>query len=308
MRTLFLSGQIPLDPATGELVAGDVEAQTARVMENLRAVLAAGGAGFEHVVRTTIFLADLGDFARVNAVYGRYFPGEPPARATVQVAALPAARASRSTPSRSWTERRSARWPAAARRRSSAAGAVRTPLAGRSLAVLILGACGRHVPRDPEGTSFGERGAHAARRVRVPAFVVLPLRTEGAPVDVLGTAGARCTGWTGGAPPIATPPTARTSRSGGATSAPLRRSWPGSWKRRAGPRRSKRSSRMADGPPRSPRITAPPSASARTWTRSGATSCTLSGTRWTSSDRSARGSSGAPHPARWTSRCPAESR
>ncbi|ABS25520.1 RidA family protein [Anaeromyxobacter sp. Fw109-5] len=88
-RTLFLSGQIPLDPATGELVPGDVEAQTARVMENLRAVLAAGGAGFEHVVRTTIFLADLGDFARVNAVYGRYFPGEPPARATVGVAALP---------------------------------------------------------------------------------------------------------------------------------------------------------------------------------------------------------------------------
>ncbi|WP_242345968.1 RidA family protein [Anaeromyxobacter terrae] len=88
-RMLFLSGQIPLDPATGELVPGDIDAQTARVMENLRAVLAAGGAGFEHVVRTTIFLADLADFARVNAVYGRCFPGEPPARATVQVAALP---------------------------------------------------------------------------------------------------------------------------------------------------------------------------------------------------------------------------
>jgi 2-iminobutanoate/2-iminopropanoate deaminase len=88
-RTLWLSGQIPLDPATGELVAGDVAAQTARVMENLRAVLAAAGAGLEHVVRCTIYLADLADFARVNAVYGRAFPADPPARATVQVAALP---------------------------------------------------------------------------------------------------------------------------------------------------------------------------------------------------------------------------
>ncbi len=88
-RTLWLSGQIPLDPATGELVPGDVAAQTARVMENLRAVLAAGGAGFEHVVRCTIYLADLADFAQVNEVYGRWFPKDPPARATVQVAALP---------------------------------------------------------------------------------------------------------------------------------------------------------------------------------------------------------------------------
>ncbi len=88
-RTLWLSGQIPLDPATGELVAGDVAAQTARVMENLRAVLAAAGAGFEHVVRCTIYLADLADFAKVNEVYGRSFPADPPARATVQVAALP---------------------------------------------------------------------------------------------------------------------------------------------------------------------------------------------------------------------------
>jgi 2-iminobutanoate/2-iminopropanoate deaminase len=88
-RTLYLSGQIPLDPATGELVKGDVAEQTARVMENLKAVLAAAGAGFEHVVRTTIFLADLGDFAAVNEVYGRHFPKDPPARATVQVAALP---------------------------------------------------------------------------------------------------------------------------------------------------------------------------------------------------------------------------
>ncbi len=88
-RTLWLSGQIPLDPATGELVPGDVVAQAARVMENLRAVLAAAGAGFEHVVRCTIYLADLGDFAKVNEVYGRAFPGDPPARSTVQVAALP---------------------------------------------------------------------------------------------------------------------------------------------------------------------------------------------------------------------------
>lgn len=88
-RTLWLSGQIPLDPATGELVRGDVTAETARVMENLAAVLAAAGAGFEHVVRCTIYLADLGDFARVNEVYGRYFAADPPARATVQVAGLP---------------------------------------------------------------------------------------------------------------------------------------------------------------------------------------------------------------------------
>jgi len=88
-RTLWLSGQIPLDPATGELVQGDAAAQTERVMENLGAVLAAAGAGFHHVVRCTIYLADLADFAKVNEVYGRRFPKEPPARATVQVAALP---------------------------------------------------------------------------------------------------------------------------------------------------------------------------------------------------------------------------
>jgi 2-iminobutanoate/2-iminopropanoate deaminase len=88
-RTLWLSGQIPLDPATGELVQGDVAAQTERVMENLAAVLAAAGAGFAQVVRCTIYLADLADFAKVNEVYGRRFPKDPPARATVQVAALP---------------------------------------------------------------------------------------------------------------------------------------------------------------------------------------------------------------------------
>jgi len=88
-RTLWLSGQIPLDPGTGELVAGDVAAQTERVMENLGAVLAGAGAGFGDVVRCTIYLADLADFAKVNEVYGRHFQKDPPARATVQVAALP---------------------------------------------------------------------------------------------------------------------------------------------------------------------------------------------------------------------------
>jgi 2-iminobutanoate/2-iminopropanoate deaminase len=91
-RLLFCSGQIPLDPKTGEMLgAGDVRAQAKRVMENLRAVLAAGGASFEHVVKTTIYLADLQDFAHVNEVYGSYFKDAPPARATVQVAGLPKA-------------------------------------------------------------------------------------------------------------------------------------------------------------------------------------------------------------------------
>lgn len=88
-RFLFCSGQIALDPATGQLVQGDVVAQTERVMKNLEAVLAAGGARFDHVVKTTIYLQDLGDFARVNEVYGQYFKSAPPARATIQVAALP---------------------------------------------------------------------------------------------------------------------------------------------------------------------------------------------------------------------------
>ena len=88
-RTLWLSGQIPLDPATGELVKGGIEEQTRRVMENLQAVLAAAGAGFEHVVKCTIFLADLGDFAGMNEVYARHVGDRPPARATVEVAGLP---------------------------------------------------------------------------------------------------------------------------------------------------------------------------------------------------------------------------
>ena len=86
---VFLSGQIPLDPATGQLVAGDITTQTARVMENLRAVLAAAGCSFADVVRTTIYLVDLAHFAAVNEAYGRFFEAPYPARATVQVAALP---------------------------------------------------------------------------------------------------------------------------------------------------------------------------------------------------------------------------
>lgn len=88
-RMVFLSGQIPLDPATGEIVTGDVVAQAERVMKNLEAVLAAAGCTFANVARCGIFLTDLGDFAKVNEVYGRYFPVNPPARATVQVSALP---------------------------------------------------------------------------------------------------------------------------------------------------------------------------------------------------------------------------
>ena len=87
---VFLSGQIPLDPSSGNMVGGDdVEAQTVQVMQNLEAVLAAAGSSFAQVVKSTIFLTDLGDFAVVNRVYGARFEGAPPARATVQVAALP---------------------------------------------------------------------------------------------------------------------------------------------------------------------------------------------------------------------------
>jgi 2-iminobutanoate/2-iminopropanoate deaminase len=86
---LFSSGQIPIDPGSGSLVAGPIEEQTRRVMENLRAVLEAGGTNFGGVVRATIYLTNLSDFAKVNAVYASYFPSAPPARSTVQVAALP---------------------------------------------------------------------------------------------------------------------------------------------------------------------------------------------------------------------------
>jgi 2-iminobutanoate/2-iminopropanoate deaminase len=86
---IFTSGQIPLDPGTQQLVPGDIRAQTERVMDNLSSVLDAAGAGFENVVKATIFVVDLADFATVNEIYGRRFPRSPPARSTVQVAALP---------------------------------------------------------------------------------------------------------------------------------------------------------------------------------------------------------------------------
>ncbi len=88
-KMTFFSGQIPLDPATGELVKGDITAEIIRVMENLKGVLTAAGLDFKNVVRCGIFLTDLSDFARVNEVYSRYFTSEPPARSTIQVAALP---------------------------------------------------------------------------------------------------------------------------------------------------------------------------------------------------------------------------
>jgi 2-iminobutanoate/2-iminopropanoate deaminase len=88
-QLLFVSGQVPIDPATGELVDGDITVQTTRVMNNLDAVLKAGGLSFKEVVRTTIFLADMADFAAVNSVYGTFFSEPYPARATVQVARLP---------------------------------------------------------------------------------------------------------------------------------------------------------------------------------------------------------------------------
>ena len=83
------AGQIALDPATGELVSGGIEEQTRRVLQNLSAVLEAAGSGLSGVVKTTVFMADLGEFARMNAVYAEFFPRNPPARSTVQVAALP---------------------------------------------------------------------------------------------------------------------------------------------------------------------------------------------------------------------------
>ncbi|AUX19845.1 endoribonuclease L-PSP [Sorangium cellulosum] len=86
---VFCSGQIPVDPATGELVAGGIQAQTAQVIKNLGEVLSAAGASWNDVVKTTIFLTDLADFAVVNQVYGAAVGGVLPARATVQVAALP---------------------------------------------------------------------------------------------------------------------------------------------------------------------------------------------------------------------------
>jgi 2-iminobutanoate/2-iminopropanoate deaminase len=85
----YLSGQIPLDPTTQQLLDGDVVAQTERVLENIKAVLAACGSSLDRVLKTTVFLADMGEFARMNEVYGRYFAQNAPARSTVQAARLP---------------------------------------------------------------------------------------------------------------------------------------------------------------------------------------------------------------------------
>lgn len=86
---LFISGQIALDAATGELVQGDVKSETQKVMENLQAILTEAGFSFANIVKTSIFLKSMGDFAQVNEVYGSYFTDNPPARETVEVSALP---------------------------------------------------------------------------------------------------------------------------------------------------------------------------------------------------------------------------
>ena len=86
---LFISGQIPVDPATGNVVEGGIEAQTTQVLENLTAILADQGLAMDNVVKTTVFLTDLNDFLVMNGIYGNYFKGETPARATVQVSRLP---------------------------------------------------------------------------------------------------------------------------------------------------------------------------------------------------------------------------
>ena len=86
---IFCAGQTPVDPATGQLVSGGIQEQTQRVMENLRAVLTAAGSSFDSVVKTTVFLTSMSDFAAMNEVYGRYFSGAAPARTTIAVAELP---------------------------------------------------------------------------------------------------------------------------------------------------------------------------------------------------------------------------
>lgn len=86
---LFVSGQIPLDPATGRLVSGTIAEETRRVFDNLAAILTAAGAGFDDVVKTTVYLSDMADFTAMNEVYATYFSAPAPARATVQAAALP---------------------------------------------------------------------------------------------------------------------------------------------------------------------------------------------------------------------------
>jgi 2-iminobutanoate/2-iminopropanoate deaminase len=87
--TMYCAGQVPLDPKTGEIVSGGIEVQTRRVLDNVTAILKAEGMTFSNIVKTTIFLMDLGDFGKVNEIYGSYFNQAPPARSTVQVAGLP---------------------------------------------------------------------------------------------------------------------------------------------------------------------------------------------------------------------------
>jgi len=86
---VFLAGQIPIDPKTDQVITGDIEKQTVQVMENIKAVLTASNLNFNNVVKTTIFLTNLGDFTKVNEIYGKYINEMPPARSTIQVAALP---------------------------------------------------------------------------------------------------------------------------------------------------------------------------------------------------------------------------
>ena len=86
---LFISGQIPIDPKTGNLVEGDIKAETTQVMENLKAILTEAGLDFSNILKTTIFLMDMGQFPQVNEVYGKYFTTDAPARETVQVSGLP---------------------------------------------------------------------------------------------------------------------------------------------------------------------------------------------------------------------------
>lgn len=86
---VYVAGQVPLDPATGELVQGDVQVQAERVLENVKAILEAAGSGMEHALKVSVFLQDINDFARMNEIYGRYFAVDPPARTTVEVARLP---------------------------------------------------------------------------------------------------------------------------------------------------------------------------------------------------------------------------
>lgn len=88
-KLIFTAGQIPIDPALGKLIEGDIPAQTEQVMKNLQAILEAAGTGLHNIVKTTVFLQDMADFAAMNAVYAKFFDNEPPARSTVAVAALP---------------------------------------------------------------------------------------------------------------------------------------------------------------------------------------------------------------------------